>query len=370
MSRVLIEAAALGVPIAAMDTGGTRDILHIRRDGAAVDHGRGRSPADLARLADDAGCASSLGAAAASTFAPASTRAVDRRTDRARVPVAARAASRLMPTAAPMRVAVVARAVMPLHGVGGLERSVHDLVRHLAARRCRRHTDYAAARGRRTGDRARSVRVASHHPFAPRAVRHVSVRESARHHGARSQHGVSDLRPCAPADWRARSCAGRASISSTVSARACSGTRWRRPPRAGAARVQSAGARGIRRDAPPRSRSSSASGTRPLRRPCASAAARADGVIATDASLEADRRAAPRIPRPGGCARFPTASIWSPSRRYGRPGRRTPAFGERSGIGRGRTVLLSVGRLEHNKGFDVLAARAGTRVAHGRRPGR
>ena len=28
LSRVLLEAAALGVPIAAMDTGGTRDILH------------------------------------------------------------------------------------------------------------------------------------------------------------------------------------------------------------------------------------------------------------------------------------------------------------------------------------------------------
>ena len=33
-----------------------------------------------------------------------------------------------------LRVAVLARAVMPLHGLGGLERSVHDLVRHLAAR--------------------------------------------------------------------------------------------------------------------------------------------------------------------------------------------------------------------------------------------
>ncbi len=33
-----------------------------------------------------------------------------------------------------LRVAVVARAVTPLHGVGGLERSVHDLVRHLAGR--------------------------------------------------------------------------------------------------------------------------------------------------------------------------------------------------------------------------------------------
>jgi glycosyltransferase involved in cell wall biosynthesis len=34
----------------------------------------------------------------------------------------------------PLSIAVVARAVMPLHGVGGLERSVHDLVRHLATR--------------------------------------------------------------------------------------------------------------------------------------------------------------------------------------------------------------------------------------------
>ena len=33
-----------------------------------------------------------------------------------------------------LRVAVVARAVTPLHGLGGLERSVHDLVRHLAMR--------------------------------------------------------------------------------------------------------------------------------------------------------------------------------------------------------------------------------------------
>src|SRR3954467_5930548 len=34
----------------------------------------------------------------------------------------------------PLRVAVVSRAAAPLHGVGGLERSVGDLTRHLAAR--------------------------------------------------------------------------------------------------------------------------------------------------------------------------------------------------------------------------------------------
>ncbi|HXT69577.1 MAG TPA: glycosyltransferase family 4 protein [Vicinamibacterales bacterium] len=38
-----------------------------------------------------------------------------------------------MRRARPLRVVVVARAVLPLHGFGGLERSVRDLVRHLAA---------------------------------------------------------------------------------------------------------------------------------------------------------------------------------------------------------------------------------------------
>jgi glycosyltransferase involved in cell wall biosynthesis len=63
LSRVLIEAAALGVPIAAMDTGGTRDIL--RHDMTAL---LSTSPeglaTDLARLAGDAPLRRELGAAA------------------------------------------------------------------------------------------------------------------------------------------------------------------------------------------------------------------------------------------------------------------------------------------------------------------
>ena len=35
---------------------------------------------------------------------------------------------------APRHVAVVARSVYPIHGRGGLERSVYDLVRHLVER--------------------------------------------------------------------------------------------------------------------------------------------------------------------------------------------------------------------------------------------
>jgi glycosyltransferase involved in cell wall biosynthesis len=63
LSRVLIEAAALGVPIAAMDTGGTRDIIDpgvtglLSSDPAAFSR-------DLARLASDDRLRKALGAAA------------------------------------------------------------------------------------------------------------------------------------------------------------------------------------------------------------------------------------------------------------------------------------------------------------------
>lgn len=63
LSRVLLEAAALGVPIAAMATGGTRDILHPGTTGllsaTAEEFAR-----DLARLAADERLRASLGAAA------------------------------------------------------------------------------------------------------------------------------------------------------------------------------------------------------------------------------------------------------------------------------------------------------------------
>lgn len=63
LSRVLLEASALGVPIAAMDTGGTRDIITPHQTGllssAIEDFAR-----DLGRLAGDRVLADALGAAA------------------------------------------------------------------------------------------------------------------------------------------------------------------------------------------------------------------------------------------------------------------------------------------------------------------
>jgi glycosyltransferase involved in cell wall biosynthesis len=63
LSRVLIEAAALGVPIAAMDTGGTRDILQPDVT-ALVSASPEAFAGDLARLATDDRLRAALGAAA------------------------------------------------------------------------------------------------------------------------------------------------------------------------------------------------------------------------------------------------------------------------------------------------------------------
>jgi glycosyltransferase involved in cell wall biosynthesis len=63
LSRVLIEAAALGVPIAAMDRGGTRDILKHGETGLLSQDPAGFA-ADLARLSTDERLRAAIGAAA------------------------------------------------------------------------------------------------------------------------------------------------------------------------------------------------------------------------------------------------------------------------------------------------------------------
>ena len=63
LSRVLLEAAALGVPIAAMNTGGTRDIIEPDVTGLLSSTPE-EFARDLARLAGDAALRAALGAAA------------------------------------------------------------------------------------------------------------------------------------------------------------------------------------------------------------------------------------------------------------------------------------------------------------------
>ena len=63
LSRVLIEASALGVPIAAMDTGGTRDIIEPDVTGLLSTTPEGLA-ADVRRLREDPALRQRLGEAA------------------------------------------------------------------------------------------------------------------------------------------------------------------------------------------------------------------------------------------------------------------------------------------------------------------
>ena len=63
LSRVLIEASALGIPIAAMDTGGTRDIVENGVNGLLSSSPEGLAD-DVRRLRDDAALRRALGEAA------------------------------------------------------------------------------------------------------------------------------------------------------------------------------------------------------------------------------------------------------------------------------------------------------------------
>jgi glycosyltransferase involved in cell wall biosynthesis len=73
LSRVLLEALALGTPVAAMDTGGTREILEHEQSGLVVERADELAEA-LRRLVEDAALRERLreGARArAQAFAPA-----------------------------------------------------------------------------------------------------------------------------------------------------------------------------------------------------------------------------------------------------------------------------------------------------------
>ena len=119
LSRVLLEALALGVPVAAMETGGTTEILGpggglLVRDAEALGDA-------LRRIVTDAGLRDDLRAAA-------------RERARAYAPGGARAALRGRLPEARLRVALLARAAHPLHPPGGMERAVYELARHLQAK--------------------------------------------------------------------------------------------------------------------------------------------------------------------------------------------------------------------------------------------
>ena len=241
--------------------------------------------------------------------------------------------------------------MFPLHGLGGLERSVYDLVRYLAGAGVRvtliTRTPQrgAPSLNRHPGGHNDFVPYRTF-PFAGRRGTTVLDRSTAYPlFGERAGRLASTL--------RARR---RMSTSFTGSARACSATRDGAPQSAAPLVLNPQGLEEFGATDPSRARMKRAAYF-PLRRAVLACARAADCVIATDRVLEPAVMAHLRVDRLANArhskrARSPR-SIGSPRRLTARRVRR--AGGNRSG----EVVLFSVGRLEHNKGFHVLSAALG-----------
>jgi glycosyltransferase involved in cell wall biosynthesis len=258
--------------------------------------------------------------------------------------------------ASDLRVAVVARAVMPLHGVGGLERSVKDLVCHLAARGV---------------DVTLIVPPATEHhqlaadPFAlPRIrIRHVPYLTFP---GA-NRRGTTILdRSTAYLLYglRAGRLAARLARDETVNVIHGFGASLLGAsfgPRTAPLVLNPQGLEEFGATARlPRLKHA---GYAPLRWAVRRVARASDCVIATDAALAptVERHLHPHrgqmVTIPNGIDLVDTAAAAGPAD--------GALIRQRHGIQAGELVILSVGRLEQNKGFDVLAAALGRAAAAG-----
>jgi glycosyltransferase involved in cell wall biosynthesis len=273
-----------------------------------------------------------------------------------------------------LRVAVVARAVMPLHGVGGLERSVHDLVRHLAARGVyvTLVTPPGTATASGASDPFRSPQIAIRHvpyvtfPLANRRGTTILDRSSA----------------YLVFGWRAgrmvRTLVGQRAVDIVHSFGASALGYAVARARAGRDRARAVDVPTRDADAPlvlnpqgleefgataPSQALLKRIGYWPLRRAVRLTAAAADAILATDAALESTVVRHLR-PRPGQLRTIANGIDLAAADAIAGPAEGS-LLRQRHGLPPGDLVLLSVGRLEFNKGFDVLA-RALARLA---RPG-
>ncbi len=257
----------------------------------------------------------------------------------------------------PLRVAVVARAVMPLHGLGGLERSVHDLVRHLAQRGVAVTLVVPPASVQRQQPldpfgspliRVRHVRYPTF-PLANRPGTTILDRSTSYLlYGWRAGRFAASLARAGEIDI----------IHGYGAAVLGAARRDRRAPLV--LNPQGLEEFGATAAAGPRLRHV---GYGPLRWAVRRVARHADRIIATDVALEAtvERHLQPR---PGQMCTIPNGiDLVAASALAG------PADGlmlrQRHGLPAGETVLLSVGRLEFNKGFDLLAAALARATAAG-----
>jgi glycosyltransferase involved in cell wall biosynthesis len=258
-------------------------------------------------------------------------------------------------------VAIVARSVFPLHGRGGLERHVYDLVRHLAGRGHRislitrrpaesrpaseihpnldlmtipyRTFPLAGRRGTTVIDRSTAYPL-----FGERAGRAAWELVRAGHIDVVHGLGASVLGYA-----RRRKISTAPLVLNPQGLEEFGGTD---PSRARLKRV----------------------GYLPLRRAVIACARAADRVIATDRSLEPAVLMHLRVPSDR-VSLIPNAIDldWLDSLATQDDGSRVR---RRAGIDPEDTVILSVGRLEQNKGFHVLAEALGALAEHGALSGR
>jgi glycosyltransferase involved in cell wall biosynthesis len=253
-----------------------------------------------------------------------------------------------------LRVAVLTRAVTPLHGVGGLERSTYDLVQHLLARGARVEL---FTRPPTTTEPWSHERLAFHvvpyrtFPGAGRKGTTILDRSTAyplfgyrlgRAAASMAAAGHIDLVYGLGASTLGYAAARRRSPGTTV------------PLVLNPQGLEEFG--GV--DGAYGGRPAKRIGYEPLRRAVRYCAAAADRVIATDRALE------PMIARalgvgPDRMRLVPNAIDLAACDSLASPADGTRVR-ERAGIGPGEIVLLSVARLERNKGLHVLADALGS----------
>ena len=258
-----------------------------------------------------------------------------------------------------IRVAVVARSIFPLHGVGGLERHVYDLVQYLSNAGVdvtlvtRPESSKAAMRTASLDPRITLITVPYRtFPLAGRRGTTVLDRSTAYpFFGMRAGRVAWDL-------VRDRKIDVAHGLGASVLGYARRRARSAAPLVFNPQGLEEFGATGPHRATLKRV------GYLPLRRAVLACARAADRVIATDRSLEPIVLEHLRVP----AARVRVIPNALDLRTIDRV--RLPAEAARvrlaSGIGPDDVVLLSVGRLEANKGFHHLAAALGALVEHGR----
>jgi glycogen(starch) synthase len=274
-----------------------------------------------------------------------------------------------------LRVAVVARGVMPLHGFGGLERSVHDLITHLAARGVRvtliappaRNPDDARAfsraetqRGKEDETRSPGVKTSElvtlkevpylTFPFANRRGTTILDRSTA--------YPLFGLRAGSVAVNLDRERAidivhgFGASVLGYARAHSRAGDgRARSPLVLNPQGLEEFGATSGRQSIGKRL------GYAPLRAAVRVCARAADAIIATDHALEPTVERHLR-PRPGQMRTIPNGIDVQAADALANKDDGL-AIRRRSGIAADETVIVTAGRIEFNKGGDVLAAALG-----------